>query len=125
MAIQPSDYLSEAEQSLEHDTESGFRSAISRAYYAVYHTVLPKAINAGFDPKPSKDPSNTESSSTHVRLIKFIRTKDQATATRLSLMRDSRNEADYDFYLDIKKREARMKIDDCKRLISAIDKIPF
>jgi len=41
MPVQPEDFLESAKRELEKDKEINFRNAISRAYYAAYHSCLP------------------------------------------------------------------------------------
>lgn len=96
MTIQGSDFLRSSEHCLSQDEEVGYRNAVSRAYYAMYH-------RAGevLDNVPSTEHNH------HANLIKYMQghlgiPREKLTASRLKLlaydlrqMRQARNEADY------------------------------
>ena len=96
MSITSSDFLNIAKYCLDNDDEAGFRSCISRAYYAMYHESL---SSLKFAPKFS--------SNHHGNLIGYMTTPSEHKAEpfdshlikvlgyNLKQQRDARNEADY------------------------------
>ena len=103
MPIQSQDLIIEAEASLLHDTECGCRTCVSRAYYAVYHELLPKAEAAGFD---------ATLPSSHIRLIEFVKDKKKWLSNRLNDLRKSRVDADYHLDLEVKYLQAKSVVED-------------
>lgn len=116
MPIKTQDLISEAEASLNHNTECGYRACISRSYYAVYHELLPKAECAGFD---------TTAPSSHVRLVDFVKSRKKWLSTRLNDLRKSRVVADYHMDAIIAPLQAKSVVEESKRLIASIQKLSF
>lgn len=91
------EFLSSAERCLAEDSEIGYRNAISRAYYAMYHE-----IKESLTCLPSFQRDH------HKNLIGYLRNKAEnklepydhdslkSMAYKLEQQRRSRNEADYD-----------------------------
>lgn len=59
--------------------EAAFRTAISRAYYSIYHNALDYAMNQGF-PKPKSD--------SHAKLIEHFKLEDIENNKRIAVKID-------------------------------------
>lgn len=96
MTIQSFDFLRSSEHCLLLKEEVGYRNAVSRAYYAMYHRAGEMLANV-----PSIDHNH------HANLINYMQGRlgvpqEQLSAARLKIlaydlrqMRQARNEADY------------------------------
>ncbi|WP_414667431.1 HEPN domain-containing protein [Escherichia coli] len=96
MTIQSSDFLRSSEHCLSLDEEVGYRNAVSRAYYAMFHRAGEALENI-----PSAEHNH------HANLINYMQGRlglpqENISAARLKLlaydlrqMRQARNEADY------------------------------
>lgn len=96
MTIKSCDFLRSSDHCLLLDEEVGFRNAVSRAYYAMFHKAGEVLENI-----PSADHNH------HANLINYMQGRigtpdEKITASRLKLlaydlrqMRQARNEADY------------------------------
>ena len=87
-----SEYLSLADELSKRTDEGSLRSAISRAYYYVYHIALRRAEPNGFQPLPGEG--------IHAQLWRCFRASPEATCSKLGVigerLKDRRVKADYD-----------------------------
>lgn len=124
MSINGIDFLKSAMSCLEQDNEAGFRNAISRAYYAMYHETL------NLLPQYKKPKKNH-----HYSLIDYLHSfkNDESNvfpyrplSYRLKQQRNFRNQADYNIdgititYNNAQAtiKEAEIFLENCKSAIS-------
>ncbi|MDB2331390.1 HEPN domain-containing protein [Alteromonas sp.] len=101
MAVEGKDFLEFAKSAVSHGTEIGFRNAVSRSYYSIYHTVLSLV---------EQQIPNYAGGGTHSSLIKYLEDPscperfDKRQLRRLSYIlrqqRDLRCDADYELDVD-------------------------
>ncbi len=96
MAINGRDFLDSSLQCLEYECEAGFRNAVSRAYYSMFHKAHEELKNI-----PHCNNNH------HANLIRYMRgelgkPEERTSAPRLKIlgyelrqMRQARNESDY------------------------------
>jgi len=97
MTISSQDFLDSAEICLANDDEIGYRNAVSRGYYALYHEISGRMT---YMPRYARDH--------HAALIEYLNTntlhknepfesvKLKSLSYKLKSIRLERNEADYD-----------------------------
>ena len=81
------DFIQSAEQLLKIGDEMGYRNAVSRAYYALYHRCLP--LFNEINDHPADDH--------HAQVVRTLYQQPQykSIANRLNKLRKRRNTADY------------------------------
>ena len=120
MPITSSEFLSSAERCFAEDCEIGYRNAISRAYYALYHEIKDNLTSL---PAYTRDH--------HASLISYLKNKGEnklepydprslkSMAYKLEQQRLARNEADYDLSsCGINKAMAQQSILEVKTIFS-------
>lgn len=114
--IEPREYLLLARRLAAGSTEAEWRSAISRAYYAVFHLVLRFFEDLGFH-VPRAD-------SAHKYLVlRLLNCKDPQTETAggfLDDLRHERNVSDYDLLRDITQPIAQGRLQVADQIIQSL-----
>lgn len=118
MPTNSSEFLSSAERSFGEDSEIGFRNAISRGYYALYHEIKENLTSL---PSFSRDH--------HSNLIQYLKNKSEnklepydpmrlkSMAYKLEQQRLARNESDYDLLsCSINKEMAEQSLEEVKSI---------
>ena len=86
------DFLNLADTLLQWPTEAAWRSAVSRAYYAAFHTARELLIQCGFQ-VPATDSAHTYLA---YRLSNCGELQIELAGRKLSSLRHERNRCDYD-----------------------------
>ncbi len=92
------DFLKSAEQLLQTGDEIGYRNAVSRAYYALYHRCIP--LFNEINDRPTDDH--------HAQIVRTLRQQSQyeSIANRLNKLRKRRNTADYELHKTFSRYDA-------------------
>lgn len=120
MSVSPSDFLTSAEHAAEQQTEIGYRNAISRAYYAVFHEALGVA-EAHFS-----DPNAHLQMGEHERLSERYKRWDNLPQSRsisimLVNMKSQRHIADYALTEEVTCTAARTQLQLAEKLIERLN----
>jgi len=111
------DFLAVAEELIEGDTEAHWRSAVSRAYYAAFHVARLLMGRCGF--------RVPESDRAHAYLGHRLNNAGHDGASqagrRLDLLRDLRNEADYDLWRGLSRGDADARVEMARSVIEALE----
>jgi uncharacterized protein (UPF0332 family) len=109
------DFLKSAEQLLQIGDEMGYRNAVSRAYYALYHRCLP--LFHEMNDRPTDDH--------HAQVVRTLREhpKYESTANRLNKLRKRRNTADYELHKSISRYDAESAVKMAQHAIKELDKL--
>ncbi len=109
------DFIKSAEQLLETGDEMGYRNAVSRAYYALYHRCLP-LFNEISD-RPADDH--------HAQVVRTLRQQPQyqSIANRLNNLRKRRNTADYELHKTLSRYDAIMAVKMAQNAIEELDQL--
>ncbi len=106
-----SGYLNLAEELGQRADEGSLRSAISRAYYYVYHLALHRAEANGFKPKPDEG--------THAQLWRLFSRSPEPDCHKLAIianrLREKRNRADYENIFLRVAEEVPLLLEDAKK----------
>jgi uncharacterized protein (UPF0332 family) len=110
------DFLKSAEQLLQTGDEMGYRNAVSRAYYALYHRCLP-LFNEISD-HPADDH--------HAQVVRTLRQqpKLKSIVNRLNNLRKRRNTADYELHKTLSYYDAVSAVKMAQKAIQELDKLP-
>jgi hypothetical protein len=115
--IAPDAYLVLAEKLLLGVSEEDWRTAVSRGYYAAFHSASEFMSGLGFSVPPSelahKYLSFRLSNSGHPPL--------DAAGTDLDVLRADRNFADYVFQRDLSQADARIQVQAAREIMEVID----
>lgn len=97
MLISSTDILETARHCASQDCESGYRSAISRAYYSMLHEAISSLEHLpSFSHEHHKNTVGYMTNSAECRAEKYSVTQLKSLGYVLRACRDARNEADYD-----------------------------
>jgi uncharacterized protein (UPF0332 family) len=111
------DFLQVAVLLAAEKTEAAWRSAVSRAYYAVFHVGRQLLSELGFtvprDEKAHEFMYRRLNNCGHPQIV--------AAARRLGTLRDERNRCDYDLYLMIPQTTALLRIQAAQDIIQELD----
>lgn len=118
MSVTPTDFIALSKELIgsEGCSEVHFRSAVSRAYYAVYHQALNTADELGL---PDSSPNQGE----HKKLISRFSSAGKrlkVIADRINVIRASRVDADYKLFSGFSIQDAQKQIRACDYLISEL-----
>lgn len=120
MSILPSEFLRVAHQMAAMGTEADHRTAISRAYYAAYHSII--------DTLPAEFAPNVSSGSSHEAVIQSIakysrsmrpgRTNAALIADSLPRLKRKRKLADYGLGEEVSDQTAKKAVADAEKIIA-------
>ena len=120
MPVNPTDILAIATRLSEHNTEAAHRSAVSRAYYSVYHHGL-RTVKTKLPPVDLKKYSQGCHQRLGERLIDG-KTSDWLTvAEDIEWLRDARVTADYHLGKPSSEIKAKIAIQRARRLLRALE----
>lgn len=112
MSFEPSDFLTIAEQLISdprYRNQAGFRTSVSRSYYAAFLVVRKKLEDLGVSVKQGYEQ--------HQDVINMIMSKGHTNVgNKLRHLRDKRNDADYHLRANINEQLAR----ECIKLSSIV-----
>lgn len=112
MAFEPSEFLIIAEKlisDLRYKNQAGFRTSVSRSYYAAFLVIRKKLEDLGISIKQGYEQ--------HQDVIDTVMNKGYTNVgNKLRSLRDKRNDADYHLYADINETLAEK----CTKLSSVI-----
>ncbi len=109
------DFIQSAEQLLKIGDEMGYRNAVSRAYYALYHRCLP--LFNEINDHPADDH--------HAQVVRTLYQQPQykSIANRLNKLRKRRNTADYELHKTLPRYDAESAVKMAQRAIAELDKL--
>jgi uncharacterized protein (UPF0332 family) len=113
------EFLAVAKGLLATGTEGAWRSAVSRAYYAVFHVARELLENLGFA-VPRADRAHSH---LWLRLSNCGEPHLQDSGRELNDLRRERNRADYDVNIPLSTSTAAALIQDAERIIQALDTV--
>ena len=129
-----SHFMSVADHLVGHSAEGHWRSAVSRAYYAVYHSALAYATRRGYKPfaddlgLPRANLPSLARAGAHRRLVVWYthHAHDHVRRAGLELERllDLRQKADYEARVAVSSATASQAVQDCKDLLADITRLP-
>lgn len=109
MPISSDEFIHCAEQLMLLKSEIGYRSAMSRSYYAIYHTASLVAEQKSMD-------LVEDERSTHKRLfMRFEKNGYKKYGDMLKMLHKKRVKADYRITEDLSGREAVVYLNECKQ----------
>jgi uncharacterized protein (UPF0332 family) len=111
------DFLPLARSLARGNDEAEWRTAVSRAYYAAFHTARDLLTDLGFG-TPRAD---TAHEYLYRRLNNCGLAPVQSAARRLHDLRRFRNQADYDFARPLGKAGAATQLSAAERIVQALD----
>jgi uncharacterized protein (UPF0332 family) len=111
------DFLTVAKQLADASTESAWRSAISRAYYAAFHVARELLEDLRFA-VPHADRAHVYLSR---RLANSGHTQTQQAGTDLNALRGDRNQADYDLHRSVTARLATVHVRLAEQIVVFLD----
>ena len=113
MPVTSNDFIVAARAFLSQESEAAYRSSISRAYYALYHAALEKAIAGGYCRERMK--------STHKQLVEHVAIKDLNLSRKLNAKKMKRHHADYELNRAFTRRDAELEVAECERIVKMIE----
>lgn len=129
MPISASDFIQVAKSSLENNGEGWTRNAISRAYYAMYHSGLLLTVNK----LPHQEREDSKHKGVHARLSDYLcdardaAHNDLVSLKKIGLMLKTahakRVAADYHLGKKINRIDALSVISDAEKVICLVDKL--
>jgi uncharacterized protein (UPF0332 family) len=111
------DFLTLAVQLSKESTEAAWRSAVSRAYYAVFHVARDLLAVLGFT-VPYGDRAH---SYLWMRLSNSSDPDIEDAGAALNTLRQNRNRSDYDLHLNVKVRDAQDAVQLAQGAIQTLD----
>ena len=115
-----SDYLTLAEELGKRFDEGSLRSAISRAYYSIYHLALYRAEMNGFRPLPGEG--------THAQLWRVFSASPEPDCMRLAIianrLKEKRNRADYENSYARVAEDVPHLLEDAKKFMTLLGTVP-
>lgn len=122
--ISPNDFLSFAESAMDMDDEVGFRNAISRAYYSMFHQVMNTLKNPPTGVKNiHKELSDYLQSPEALRMEPFDKLSMVQLSALLKQQKSKRCFADYDLSMNFSKTDAKEAITIAKRFFAYCQKM--
>lgn len=119
MSIQGKEFIRAAQASMSSDCEAGFRSAISRAYYAMYHetcgilTCCPPTSHDGVVQYLTTDARRKSEPYELMSLVQL--------GAVLKQQKTKRKRADYQLAEDISSSEANASLSAVEKMLAKID----
>jgi uncharacterized protein (UPF0332 family) len=120
MPVNPTDILAIAARLSEHNTEAAHRSAVSRAYYSVYHHGL-RTVKAKLPPVDLKKYSKGCHQRLGERLIDGKTSDWRDVAEDVEWLRDARVTADYHLGKPSTAIKAKIAIQRAQRVLRALE----
>ncbi|HYE37577.1 hypothetical protein [Methylocaldum sp.] len=131
MPVQPADFLESAKLELKSEKEIHFRNAISRAYYAAYHSCLPLddilpdhgeartnvGVHERFISKLTKFPTSCD------ELARNAGMKIKSLGYVLQQCKTARHKADYDLRAEIGSSEAEGQISTAEKIFDKLSEL--
>ena len=123
MPVNPTDRLAIAARLSEHNTEAAHRSAVSRAYYSVYHHGL-RTVKAKLPPVNLEKYSKGCHQQLRERLIDGKTSDFLEVAVEVKWLRDARVTADYHLGKPSSAINAKIAIQRARSVLKALDALP-
>lgn len=119
MSVTGQDFINFASTCVQRNDEIGFRNAIGRAYYGVYHHTIAKLVNG---PKQNHADLITylQGEAWQVPLESFDKKKMIALSHVLLVMKSQRTLSDYKLHLNINKDKADLAMTNANNALKII-----